>query len=73
MNAPHLSIDERHAVCMERGTVATVSVICTKCGTRVKEIYRHEARNLEIANQCFPRWRIKGVRGAKKTVCPSCQ
>lgn len=73
MNAPHLSIDERRAVCMERGSVRTVAVNCVVCGKGVTKPYRHDASDLEIANRCFPRWRIKGVRGALKTVCPTCQ
>lgn len=73
MSAPHLSVDERFMVCLDHGkTVRTVAVGCRGCGKFVSKPYRHDASDAEIARRCFSGWKIKNVRGAKRTLCPKC-
>lgn len=69
-----LSIDERKAVCRDFGrTVETVSVVCMECGKQSNDSYSHGATDAQIAKACFPKWRVKGVGGRRKTLCPACQ
>lgn len=49
-----------------------VMVECTCCDAFHKVLYTHDASDAVIARECFPGWRVKGVRGAKHTRCPKC-
>lgn len=65
---------QRHAICISHGkSIETVTVECVSCGACDKKRFSHAASDIEIARKCFPRWRIKGVRRARKTLCPKCK
>ena len=54
---------------MHDRTIETVLVECIVCEIRAKERCQHSASNHEVA-KLFPGWKILGVRGAKRTLCP---
>jgi hypothetical protein len=64
----------RRAVHADHGrTVQTVFVNCVSCGSSAQKPFRHDATDAQVKRECFPRWQVKGVNGALKTLCPRCR
>lgn len=55
--------------CMDCAQSKTVTEGCT---TGAIKIDPTRLSDLEIVKQWFKGWRVKGVRGAKRTRCPAC-
>jgi hypothetical protein len=61
----------RRMVHLDHGrSVETVLVECIACGKQKKAACPHSTPNDAIAKFHFKKWTIKGVNGAKMTLCP---
>ena len=49
-----------------------IVVECVNCDAKEKAFDRHEQNDAAIKRKHFPRWKVKGCFGAKRTLCPSC-
>lgn len=65
--------EERRHIHADFGrTIEVVAVECVQCSGRRKVRCGHRLADAEIARKHFPRWKIRGVKRATKTLCPRC-
>lgn len=50
-----------------------ITVECMDCRWVKSAEYDHNASDVEIKRRLFPRWKVLGVYGAKRTLCPQCR